>query len=317
MDLLDSVRAACAEVAGRARHVTIDEARLAAYVHELPPAETALSLDPKHHWHGGEEDTALFVITLDAINFGSGWWPVVRKRPGLSGYFTMAASLKDEYERAGPIRPERLAALTVEDCARVFGQEAAGDAGELMGHFRRALNDLGRLLREHYDASAAALVEQASGSAARLAELLCAMPYYRDVTPYRGIDVPLYKRAQLTSADLALALPRSPLGRFHDLDRLTVFADNLVPHVLRVDGVLSYTPELAARIDREELLEPGSEEEVEIRACAVHAVELMVASLRAGGVEAAAMGLDYVLWNRGQRPEIKAIPRHRARSIYY
>jgi hypothetical protein len=143
------------------------------------------------------------------------------------------------------------------------------------------------------------------------------MPYYRDVTPYRGIDVPLYKRAQLTSADLALALPRSPLGRFHDLDRLTVFADNLVPHVLRVDGVLSYTPELAARIDREELLEPGSEEEVEIRACAVHAVELMVASLRAGGVEAAAMGLDYVLWNRGQRPEIKAIPRHRARSIYY
>jgi hypothetical protein len=29
------------------------------------------------------------------------------------------------------------------------------------------------------------------------------------------------------------------------------------------------------------------------------------------------MGLDYVLWNRGQRPEIKAIPRHRARSIYY
>lgn len=76
--------------------------------------------------------------------------------------------------------------------------------------------------------------------------------------------MPILKRAQLTAADLALALGRSPLGRFDDLDRLAVFADNLVPHVLRVEGVLVYDPELLERISAGELLQPGEEAEVEI-----------------------------------------------------
>ena len=49
-------------------------------------------------------------------------------------------------------------------------------------------------------------------------------------------DRGFYKRAQIVAADLALA----GVARFRDLDRLTIFADNLVPHVLRCDGVLVY-----------------------------------------------------------------------------
>jgi hypothetical protein len=134
--------------------------------------------------------------------------------------------------------------------------------------------------------------------------------------------VPFYKRAQLTVADLAAALGGRGSGAFRDLDSLTLFADNLVPHVLRREGALVYDAPLAARIDAGELLAPGSPEEVEIRALAVHAVERMVAILReqtgAAAVESAtARRLDYLLWNRGQRPDIKAHPRHRARCVYY
>src|SRR2546423_1823650 len=98
---------------------------------------------------------------------------------------------------------------------------------------------------------------------------------------------------------------------FGDLDRLTIFADNLVPHVLRVDGVLVYDDELASRIDRGQLLEPGGEER-EIRACAVHAGELIAAEL---GVPPRV--LDTWLWNRGQEPRYKAVPRHRCRTVFY
>ena len=42
--------------------------------------------------------TLAYVVTLDAINFGSGYFPKLTKRAGLSGYFTVAASLKDLYE---------------------------------------------------------------------------------------------------------------------------------------------------------------------------------------------------------------------------
>ncbi len=66
-------------------------------------------------------------------------------------------------------------------------------------------------------------------------------------------DPGFYKRAQIMPNDLALA----GVAEFSDLDQLTIFADNLVPHVLRVDGVLRYDPELAAHIDAGELLPPG------------------------------------------------------------
>jgi hypothetical protein len=126
------------------------------------------------------------------------------------------------------------------------------------------------------------------------------MPFFDD----RGF----FKRAQIFPHDLALA----GIAEFDDLDRLTIFADNLVPHVLRVDGVLRYDPGLAARIDAGERLEAGSREETEIRACAVHACELIAPRL---GVPPRT--LDGWLWNRGQAPRYKALPRHRARSVFY
>ena len=132
------------------------------------------------------------------------------------------------------------------------------------------------------------------------------------------IRVPFYKRAQLLASDLALALDGQRLGRFDDIERLTVFADNLVPHVLRVAGVLSYSDALASAIDRGELLAAGSVEEVEIRACAVHAVELLRAASARVGRPLSSRHLDQILWHRGQRPEIRgAFPRHRTRTVFY
>jgi hypothetical protein len=121
-------------------------------------------------------------------------------------------------------------------------------------------------------------------------------------------DVGFWKRAQIVPNDLALA----GVAEFWDLDELTIFADNLVPHVLRVDGVLIYDGALAARIDAGELLEQGSREEVEIRACAVHACVHIAAELAVPE-----RTIDTWLWDRGQEPRYKSRPRHRARSVFY
>ena len=77
--------------------------------------------------------------------------------------------------------------------------------------------------------------------------------------------------------------------------------------------MLAFDDDLVARIEREELLEHGSPEEVEIRACAVHAVELLVAAHE--GTTATAV--DNVLWHRGGGARYKARPRHRARTTAY
>jgi hypothetical protein len=316
------IRASCAEVVRRAGSVRIDPEGIAALSEELARTPRGgPDLDPAHLGAGDAEASLAYVLSLDAINFGSGYFPHLSKRPGLSGYFTLATCLREHFEAAGPWSARQLVALSARDCAELLEQDLAVPAiCELMGLYAQALGDLGSFLIGRYDGRFSGPVAEAGGCAARLVEILASMPLYRDVAEYSGLVVPFYKRAQLTVADLAASFEGRGYGRFRDLDQLTCFADNLVPHVLRREGVLVYTPGLAERIDAGELIDAGSPEEVEIRAGAVHAVELCVRAIRGRGRthrDVTAQRLDCVLWNRGQRPELKAHPRHRTRTFSY
>lgn len=318
--LLNAVRLACRHVAEKARFVHVNSEFILTYAATLP-LETLVrpAHDPATHYLGHGEDTLAFFITLDSINFGSGYFPHLRKRPGMSGYFTIASSLNDHFLQNGPFSAEALTEVSTEECTRIFGQDPDNkEIQRLMQHFARALNDLGHYLQGSMDGSFLRLVESANHSAETLALFLVTnMPYFQDIVPYAGVWVPFLKRAQLTAADLAIAFEGQGPGRFDDLNHLTIFADNLVPHVLRMDGVLIYDDELLRQINEEWDIGSGSAEEVEIRACALHAVELIVQELRKQGRAVNAMQLDYLLWNRGQLPRYKAHPRHRAQSVYY
>lgn len=317
--LPDRVRTSCRAVAASARLVRINHDWLAPYAASLSFAGLpAPTYDLRYHFRGTTEATIAFVLTLDAINFGSGYFPHLRKRPGLSGYFTIAAALTDHFTTHGPFSVTELQRLGEGDCARLFGQAPHEPvAMELMALFARALNDLGRFVADAHGGDFAAVVAAANGSAARLAELLTAMPYFQDVASYDGQVVAFYKRAQITVADLALAFDRRGPGYFADLDQLTMFADNLVPHVLHVDGLLSYDPALARQIEAGTLIRAGSAAEVEIRAVALDAVERLVAILRGQGQPVMAMDLDNLLWYRGGDAIYKAQPRHRTRTVFY
>ncbi len=290
MTLPDEVRAYAAHVAESARWVRIDLDRAAA-IEPGPPPE----IDPERHYvNAPREEVAAYLLTLTAVNFGSGWFPTLRKRPGMSGYFTVASSLTDRFRASGPWSNEQLRALTAEEVAATLGQSPDH---ELMSLFAQALRQLGTFLG---DRTPLQLVESARGSADRLARTVASgMSMWND----RGF----YKRAQILASDLALA----GVAEFDDLDTLTIFADNLVPHVLRCDGVLVYAPELAEHIDAERLL-VDTRQEREIRACAVHACVHIAREL---GVPERI--LDMWLWNRGQEPRYKAVPRHRARTVFY
>ena len=143
------------------------------------------------------------------------------------------------------------------------------------------------------------------------------MPYFNDIARYNSTEVQFFKRAQISAADLSLAFHGDGWGYFEDLDQMTIFADNLVPHVLRIDEILTYEQSLIRRINAGMLIPAGSTEEIEIRACAVHAVELVKQQIAKSGSRITSPALDNFLWNRGQQPEYKARPRHRTRCVYY
>jgi len=314
-----AIREACAAVAAESTHVRVDDEELGRLADRLATGSLKpTGDDPARRLQGSEETTLAYILTLDAVNFGSGWFPRLRKRPGMSGYFTVATALEERFAAAGAWSAEDLCALDAGILTRVLSQDP-GDAevAELMALYARALNDLGRFLLDGYAGRFAGVVEEAAGSAEALVEILARMPFFNDVGEWRGRRVPFYKRAQITASDLALAFGGRGWGAFRDLDRLTIFADNLVPHVLRCEGALVYDAALAVCIDEEELIEAGSEPEVEIRACGVHAVECLVVLLGERGAPTTAHHLDHVLWDRGQEPRYKTRPRHRARSVFY
>jgi Potential Queuosine, Q, salvage protein family len=291
MTIPERVREHCAAVAASARHVSIDLAAAG----RIEPGRAPV-LDPERHYlEGTREAVAAYLLTLGAINFGSGWFPTLRKRPGMSGYYTIAANLTARFRARGPWTSDELRRLEADELADVLGQDRGHPLIALFADALRSLGEFraGRTVTE--------VIEAASGSAVQLvSDLAAGMPFFDDVG--------FWKRAQIVPNDLALA----GVAEFGDLDELTIFADNLVPHVLHVDGVLAYDDALAERIERGELLAPGSREETEIRACAVHACVHIAAAL---GVPERT--LDTWLWDRGQEERYKALPRHRTRTVYY
>ena len=294
MGLCDDVRRHCAAVAAQARHVSIDEEALGAYDVDGPSPEPAALDAERHYLEGAPQDVASYTLMLDAINFGSGWFPLLQKRPSSSGYHTVSWALADHARAHGVPSNADLRAMSADRIAEILGQDPAL---ELMSLYAQALRELGRFLGTR---SALDLAGEASGSAERFAGLLAGgMAMWSDTG--------FYKRAQIAASDLALA----GVAEFSDLDRLTIFADNLVPHVLRCDGVLHYDDALAAHIDSGALL-PMDDREHEIRAAAVRACELLAERL---GI--APRALDVWLWNRGQGKDYKARPRHRTRTVFY
>src|SRR4051794_22301294 len=189
--LLDEARRACAEIAATPRHVRIDLDAAGAI--EAGPDPT---LDPERHYlEGSREDVIAYLLTLDTINFGSGWFPTLRKRPGCSGYYTIAWALADRFREQGPWSPAELRRIEAPAVATVLGQ--APDH-ELMDLYARALRELGGFLEENEPA--------VDGSAEQFAEQLVAgMPMFDDVG--------FWKRAQITANDLTLA----GVARFDDI----------------------------------------------------------------------------------------------------
>ena len=124
-----------------------------------------------------------------------------------------------------------------------------------------------------YDGSFAAVADAAAGSAVALAQRWAAGP----ASPTA--------RAMRARAPVPQTGPdrrRRPAARrcraFADLDRLTMFADNLVPTCSDSTACCASIPDWSPGSSARELIEHGSPEEVEIRACALHAVELIVAA---------------------------------------
>ncbi len=275
--------------------------------------------DRVHHFHDGSPRTVQYLFILDSLNFCF-WpppkWHVTFGGKALGGYYSLSTALKLAVESD----PNWLDAAFLADVSLAAVDKAlTGNRSIPLLEARwRILHEVGQVLLDTYQGQATNLVAAAQGSAPKLVGLLVRdFPNFRDEATYHDRPVAFYKRAQIFVADLHGAFEGRQWGAFHDLERLTTFADYQVPRVLRALGVLRYSAELADRVDRRKLIDQGSEAEVEIRACTVWAVELLIRELASRGHSLTAVELDWILWNLSKDPAYQAQPHHRTLTTFY
>ncbi|KKY27467.1 hypothetical protein UCRPC4_g01062 [Phaeomoniella chlamydospora] len=162
-------------------------------------------------------------------------------------------------------------------------------------------------------------IKAANGSAAALVNTLVDdFPCFRDETRFEGKTVRLYKRAQILVADTWACFNGTGFGEFHDIDKITMFADYRIPQMLNALGCLWFGPALESRIRQRKELRSGENCEIELRGCSIWCVELIRREiLRAHpDAEVNAILIDFFLYDTVKEREAagemeEMIPHHR------
>jgi len=321
--MMFEVLATAKNVAGSSRYVWINHEALRDFSQELAKGGIPLpGWDVEHHFQGNEEATIAYLLAVDTLNFcfwpppGESKWEISYQGKVYSGYYGLSVSLEKAIDSGIPLtNASFLASLTLKQLEDLF---LGTGVLQLMEERVRNLQEMGRVLLDKYNGRASELVAAAGGSAIKLVRSLAAnFSSFRDQATYHGQEVFFYKRAQLFVADLHGALGGKGLGSFRDIEQLTAFADYKLPQVLRHAGVLEYALALMEKVDRMVQLDPGSEEEVEIRASTIWAVELIRQEMKRFGKDVHASEIDWLLWNLGQDDSYRAKPYHRTVTIFY
>jgi hypothetical protein len=266
----------------------------------------------------------------------------------LDGYWALAASLKRAVEKnPHTLDADFLARVTPQEFAEIL---RGNTTIPLFTERWRNVRELGTVLRDRWNGSAAQLVQAAQGDAARLARMIAEnLASFDDVAVYETRDgetgrgdaetreaspspnlpvshshhttskhpVHFYKRAQILVADLWGAFGGKDWGEFENIDQLTAFADYKLPQILRAWGILKYTPTLARKVDAQIELAAGSPAEIEIRSAMLWAVEFLREALAQRGRTLRSTQVDWILWQASQGRIEGMKPYHRVRTIYY
>ena len=274
-----------------ARHVRLDEDRIrdvASFLayEELPWPDFRSPLQPD----GNDADAMDFIFLISTINFAFTdfekhlMFKVDYAGAERSDSDAMVACLKRAFDRGVPIlEGGYLAEIRREELEEIFrGNIVMPMLDERLAIF----HEVGRVLKERYQGrfhnflqeGPKQLYDQGKGV---LERLIAEFPSFRDESSYRGHRVSFQKRAQLLFWSLHARFREGGFFRLEDPEKLTVFADYIVPVALRLFRITSYSEELEKAINRHQILPAHGEEEVEIRAFTLWAMHLLTRAINA------------------------------------
>ncbi|KAL8693715.1 MAG: hypothetical protein Q9218_001516 [Villophora microphyllina] len=288
------------------------------------------SLHPKSK----DESTVNFIFLMDLLNFC--FWseqsdPTQRfaveyQGRKYTGYWSLVAAIHRALEEDILITtPSSWAEETgySDEVIRHVFRSATAEPIPLLDERIHCIREAGRVLASDFEGSILNMVEEANHSAAGLVNLLAShFPCFNDTANFESKSIHLLKRAQIFLADLWACFEGQGHGYFHDIDKITMFADYRIPQILYSLGCLRYSPSLESHIRTMREIESGRGWEVQLRGCSIWCVELIRREIvrQHPKTEVNAVLIDFFLYDTMKQKELEGaemIPHHRTRSIWY
>lgn len=277
-----------------------------------------LSQAPFDFSHFDEDRELRFTLIFNALSFcfwGEPKWTVEHEGKYFDGAWGIVVALGKGIKEGFPLLDfEYCSKISKNDLQRIL---RANVEIPLFEERRNILHEVGTVMTEKYDGKINLLLEEGEGNAIKLLETIIQdFPSYRDVSLYKGRNIYFYKRAQLLVADLCQTLSKRGTSP-KNVDQLTACADYKLPQILRRFGIFEYASSLAEEIDKKIEIPHDSEEEIEIRANTIWAVEFMKEEIKKRNPRITSMGIDDHLWLASQEKFPDEKPYHRTRTTDY
>ncbi|XP_040296748.1 queuosine salvage protein-like [Bufo bufo] len=283
---------------------------------------------------GSGEDAVNWVFFADTLNFS--FWSehedkkflVKYKGKEYSGYWSFCAAMNRALDEGIPLTTASYYSnITMDQLKHVLRSDSDYPI-PMIEERLEILHQTGKILLEKFGGSFLNCLKMSDRSAVKLMQLVVEnFPSYRDEGVFQGQKVAFYKRAQILVGDTWGVLEGQNDGCFHDIDKITMFADYRIPQALVHFGTMRYSEDLLKKLKEDWLFKNGDREEMEIRGCSIWAVELVCDHLRElfekngekMSNEINPVLIDHFLWDyaRDYREAIKEVPFHRVRCIYY
>lgn len=283
---------------------------------------------------GSGEDAVNWVFFADTLNFS--FWSededekflVKYKGTEYSGYWSFCAAMNRALDEGIPLTTASYYSnISLDQLKHVLRSDSDFPI-PMIEERLEILHQTGKILLEKFGGSFLNCLKMSERSAVKLMELVVDnFPSYRDEGIFQGQKVAFYKRAQILVGDTWGVLEGQNDGCFHDIGKITMFADYRIPQALVHFGAMRYSEDLLKKLKEGQLFRNGDREEMEIRGCSIWAVELVCDHLRElfekngknMSNEINPVLIDHFLWDyaRDYREKIKEVPFHRVRCIYY
>ncbi|CAD8101643.1 unnamed protein product [Paramecium sonneborni] len=307
------VRNSCQFVSENSKHVKINKDELQKQVNEW-------FINNKHkykefdeyecHLGGDEEQIVNFLFILDSLNFC--FWPQKDYE-----YENLSSAIKECFQKCPELfKAESILKMTFEEFQKLLFPNFPDFP--LITERYRLLKHASEVLVTFFEGEFVNVIKAAKNSASKLLSILTTQFLgFQDHAIYQGRQIFFYKRSQILIGDIYAALKGEGLGKFNDIEILTMFPDYRVPQILNQLKVLEYDEDLQNKIKNQIEIAHGCEYEIEIRASSVIAVELIKEEFEKLGQKLKSIEIDWILWQMGEEQRFDIVPHHKTLSIYY